>query len=262
MSLFFFAVLTVIHVVGAVGISQNRGQRHLIRSEVGEGKVSTAAVHDTSFLQVQREAVPECRYINLARRTDRQVRLLGELAKADLKCQRLDAVDMHEENITAFEASRRSHLKALAEIAASDAPHGLVLEDDVVWHQPISVVNDILSRVNLSISKHPVILLSCNGRGTATDEPWMLAVQDCQTASAYIIRKDYIPTLVKLMETETTETFPLDQAWKRLQVKDNWGLTQPKLMVQGASFSDIENRPVDYGVLSRLNGSNDIFNPN
>jgi len=253
MSLFFFAVLTIIQVVGAV----RPVNEDVVRSEAGEGKVSTAAVQDTSFFQVQREAVLECRYINLARRADRQVRLAGELAKADLKCQRLDAVDMHEENITAFEASRRSHLKALAEIAASDAPHGLVLEDDVVWHQPISVVNDILSRVNLSISKHPVILLSCNGRGTATDEPWMLAVQDCQTASAYIIRKDYIPTLVKLMETETTETFPLDQAWKRLQVKDNWGLTQPKLMVQGASFSDIENRTVDYGVLSRLNGSND-----
>jgi len=257
MSLFFLGVLTIIHVVGAVGISQDRGQRNLIRSEAGEGKVSTAAVQDTSFFQVQREAVLECRYINLARRADRQVRLAGELAKADLKCQRLDAVDMHEENITAVEACKRSHLKALAEIEASDAPYGLVLEDDAVWHRPMSVVNDILSRVNFSISKHPVILLSCNGRGTATDEPWMLAVQDCQTTSAYIIRKDYIPTLSKLIETETTEAKPFDMAWKRLQVKDNWGLTQPKLMVQGASFSDIENRTEDYGVLSRLNGPND-----
>jgi len=223
-------------------------------------RVARKSSKDTSFVQVEPEAGPECLYINLATRLDRKASMEVQLAETGLKCQRMDAVSMDAAKISGREACRRSHLKALAEIEASNAPYGIVLEDDAVWNQDPAVVNDILSRVKESISKYPVILLACNGYGKPTDEPWMLAVQDCQTTSAYVIRKDYISTLRKVWETETTEAYPVDLAWKRLQIQDHWGMTQPKLMIQGASFSDIENRHVDYGVFHMQNGSNASLN--
>ena len=102
-----------------------------------------------------------------------------------------------------------------------------------------------------------VCLLAANGICMPVDEHQQTVVE-CQTASAYIIRDWYMPTLLGLWEAslpflkastpETEGPWCIDQTWKGLQRSHRWAATNPLLGKQGASFSDIERRCVDYGV--------------
>lgn len=57
MLLFSVAVLSVIYAIDAAGTSQDRGQRNLMRSEAGEGTVSTAAVQGSALLRLAPSAI-------------------------------------------------------------------------------------------------------------------------------------------------------------------------------------------------------------
>ena len=83
-------------------------------------------------------------------------------------------------------------------------------------------------------------------------------VKDCQTASGYIIRKDYMIKLKEFWKNELNRFLKqdkpfghnnaIDQSWKKLQKKDFWVLSNPILGKQAPSYSDIENKNVNYGV--------------
>jgi len=246
------------HDIGASGSqppSLLRREQHdvapgMVADEAGLLRDEKSDLENASFTSFK----PECLYINLSSRQDRKLRLEGELAKAGLSCNRMDAVakagvvatKLVKKHGSGWEACRQSHVKALDLIAASKADYGLIFEDDAVWDQNMSVVHDVLSHAEESIKKYPVILLSCQNLKSwsnvwPADEPWMRKIKMCATATAYIIRKDYIPTLRNLWAS-TSLSEPLDIAWWTLQSKDNWGLTTPSLVMQGKGWSDIDGR--------------------
>jgi len=211
---------------------------------------------EVAFLQIGRSAVcgvPMCTYINLDSRTDRRERIEGELNSVQINnCFRMPGVDAKLQQVRGNEACRQSHLAALNASLASQAPYALIMEDDAVFNVGQSTVQDMLCRIKQEIRNYPMFLLSCNGRGNSTDKVWMKLVQDCQTTSAYVIRRDYIPKLMSLWQQDEPEDF-LDFTWKLLQKRDgNWAMTDPLLVRQGASYSDIEHKVVDYGVLASL----------
>lgn len=207
-------------------------------------------------------AFPRCDFINLRSRQDRRQRVDAEMGKAGLQCGRVEAVNASEAG-TAVDACRSSHVKALQAFKASGAPYGLILEDDVVWKKdvPLWMVEDRLCAAEKQIKDHPVLLLSCNPYGEigksplgsllpADGQPLLREVNGCQTASAYIVRQDYVDKLLAVWENVApgAHTRACDQLWKPLQKRDGWAMTEPLLIEQGRSYSDIEAKVVDYGV--------------
>eukprot|EP00747_Dinoflagellata_sp_TGD_P106592 gnl/TRDRNA2_/TRDRNA2_169890_c0_seq9.p1 gnl/TRDRNA2_/TRDRNA2_169890_c0~~gnl/TRDRNA2_/TRDRNA2_169890_c0_seq9.p1 ORF type:complete len:251 (-),score=32.29 gnl/TRDRNA2_/TRDRNA2_169890_c0_seq9:37-789(-) len=219
-------------------------------------------VHSSSLLQnnsagtdivdkdvaLHRCGIPNCQYINLAKRNDRRQQVEHELGQAGMTCDRVEAVDAHLANVTGREACRRSHLSALDRIEASGLPYGLILEDDMMWEQGNQTLQKMFCDIEKHINDYPVILLACNGGrifpGRRQLDPEFQFVEACQTTSAYVIRRDYIKTLRYRWEEESH--LAIDQTWKRLQPAHGWAMTSPLLVKQRPSWSDIEGRYVDY----------------
>lgn len=192
---------------------------------------------------------PQCQYINLASRKDRRGQVEQELGHAGISCERVEAVDAAAEGLTPEEGCRRSHLLALDRIEASGLPYGLVLEDDMMWQERNSTLQEMFCHISKHIDDYPVILLACNGHGRPIQPNLPLQfVEDCQTASAYVVRRDYI----KVLRSQWNRDLPtdaIDQTWKPLQLPHSWAMTSPLLVKQRPSWSNIEGKYVDYKVL-------------
>eukprot|EP00427_Karlodinium_veneficum_P043018 CAMPEP_0169270806 /NCGR_PEP_ID=MMETSP1016-20121227/49354_1 /TAXON_ID=342587 /ORGANISM="Karlodinium micrum, Strain CCMP2283" /LENGTH=180 /DNA_ID=CAMNT_0009356257 /DNA_START=163 /DNA_END=702 /DNA_ORIENTATION=- len=178
------------------------------------------------------------------------------MAKAGLYCERVPAVDAVTYGILPAEACRRSHLLALDRFKASGYPFGLILEDDAMWVNYDWTTMGILCHLSEASWHHPVTLLSCGtpdvtpGSGSPTGIPWLQTVSysSCQTTSSYFIRQNYVDRLV-YYGFNTPSNYPsevpntaIDQTWKKLQVPDLWAMTNPLLIKQRASWSNITNR--------------------
>lgn len=205
--------------------------------------------------------LPKLYYINLAHRPDRKTKLINQLKK----------IDYPEQNIIRINAILRdmgstgcglSHIKTLE--TALNQPHHLnyvlILEDDFTWKYGTSFTKYILKGALQSKVDWNVILLACNGKSSPYNK-YLNRVNNCQTASGYFVKLDYIHKLLEIWkkDMEYREKHPvvknsrkeintcIDQSWKKLQ-SDNWFITKPILGIQGYSYSDIEKRYVRYNV--------------
>jgi hypothetical protein len=69
-----------------------------------------------------------------------------------------------------------------------------------------------------------------------------------QTTSGYLVKKEYIPRLLKIYENDMNNyvktgkwgNYYVDQSWKVLQKTDNWYSFYPPVGIQSGSLSDIE----------------------
>ena len=138
------------------------------------------------------------------------------------------------------------------------------MEDDFTWKYDSNTTNKILNKCFNFKEDWNVILLSKNGEVKQYND-FLDKVIQSQTASGYIIKKKYIPTLLKLWEENvsirlkyniskknpyknyTNHNTALDICWKKLQ-GDKWFSTNPILGYQMESYSDIEKKVVDYNV--------------
>ncbi len=205
--------------------------------------------------------LPDVYYINLVHRKDRKHHILNELNKIHYPKQYIHRIDAIKKRDGATGCGL-SHIKALK--LAKDQAHNhdyiMVLEDDFKWIYGGTYTLKVLEQALNQKVDWNVILLSCNGIYHKYNR-YLGKVNNCQTASGYIIKTKYLDTLLKIWERdmdfrlrnnidnkskEYTETC-IDQSWKRLQ-GDNWYITQPKLGLQVGSYSDIENGHVNYQV--------------
>jgi hypothetical protein len=84
----------------------------------------------------------------------------------------------------------------------------------------------------------------------------IIKILNSQTASGYIIKRSYIPTLLEIYGEDMTEyvrtnewgNYFTDQSWKVLQPVDNWYSFTPSVGVQRPSYSDIQNGYIDIEV--------------
>jgi hypothetical protein len=77
----------------------------------------------------------------------------------------------------------------------------------------------------------------------------------CQTTTGYVIKSHYYDTLLAnfkesannlLRYPERKKEFALDIYWKRLQLQDFWYMITPPTVTQYESYSDIEEKNVNY----------------
>jgi glycosyl transferase family 25 len=195
-------------------------------------------------------------YINLAHRTDRNEHISNEIHKICNDNSKIHRIDAIKNNNGALGCSL-SHIKAV-EYALSHPEWDivLILEDDFTFKSNNSdeIINNInkLIKNNLNID---VALLSHNVLSYSnTNYELIKKVLYSQTASSYIVKKHYLPTLLQNFKESTTDMEKngkchencIDIYWNKLQSKDNWYTIYPSIGLQYNNYSDIENRMVDY----------------
>jgi len=201
--------------------------------------------------------------INLDRRVDRWnecIKNHAEMGFVDNDIQRISAVADAEYGIL---GCTKSHVKVLCKLLTEDSgEYCIVLEDDFDFKVNKSVLAERLAAVRASgVDWNVILLAGTNVRSFAGAVPHLSQVFEAFTTSGYIIKRSYLPALINCfinaaMNLERVRhfaprpffvsRFALDVAWQSLQRTDRWYIFTPSIGSQRPSFSDIENKHVDY----------------
>ena len=188
-------------------------------------------------------------YINLEHRVDRNTHILNELHKIctdDSKIHRIDAV----KNDNGALGCGLSHIKALEFALTNDWTNILIVEDDFTFNCNSNEIHkniDLLFNYNFDVG-----LLSTNCLRYDDTNTKIKKVLYSQTASSYIIKKNYIHILLENFKDCVNDIILkhknwIDIHWNKLQLIHNWYAIFPAIGYQYESYSDIEKKIVNYG---------------
>lgn len=198
-------------------------------------------------------------YINLESRPDRKEHVEEQLKKVGIKAERFNAVKL----LNGALGCSMSHLKCLEIAKKNNWDHLLIVEDDILFLQPLVFVNQL----NIFLKTHDnwdVLLIGGNNIPPYQRiDNTCIKVTKCQTTTGYIIKSHYYDTLIqnireginKLMrEPENHVIYAIDKYWFHLQERDNWFLIIPLTVTQREDYSDIEKKQTNYTkVMTSLN---------
>lgn len=203
-------------------------------------------------------------YINLENRTDRRQQVETELLKVfpSEKIVRFNAIKHERGGI----GCSMSHIGALEMAIENKWKNVLIVEDDLQWND-FEKGCDILS--SLVKKRYDAIVLS--GHEVSYNKQ-TYKLFNCCARTAYLVQNHYYETLLNnfkeglaRLQTNLMSQYRGDRYWNRIQVRDNWYIVIPAVCIQRPSFSDIENRIVDYSKritsTKRIIIPNIIFNP-
>lgn len=189
-------------------------------------------------------------YINLAHRHDRRQHICAQLEQvfSKDKLERIDAVQ-HENGAI---GCSMSHITALEEGIRQGHERIAIFEDDFTFYNTRRTLRDLAIWDRCSV-EWDVLLLAGNEMRTQQFNVVADRVLSSQTASGYIVRRHYAPTLLKnfreglklFVRHGTPSIHAVDQYWKRLQPTGKWFFYRAGR--QMPSYSDIERRFMDYG---------------
>lgn len=193
-------------------------------------------------------------YINLDHRTDRNESAIHELSKIGIhNPNRFSAIKHKKGSI----GCHISHLEILKSARNRNLPYVTIFEDDISFLNPKETLEKLDRIVNSDIEWDVILLGGNNHPPYQKINEDCIKVNNCQTRTAYIVKKSYYDTLIdqwsyaleKLLVTKPGpeyESYRGDQSWKILQKKDNFILITPINVVQKESYSDIERKNVNY----------------
>lgn len=202
--------------------------------------------------------------INLKRRVDRREECRAELKEIGvLETEGAFFPAREVKNFGQLGCSL-SHAMALSSfLYTSNSNYALILEDDFRFADA-KVFPDLLQTI-LVDKRWDVFLLGHNVAVPVEkiDNTPFQRVVNAQTTSGYIVRRSYAPQLIEtffrsaeLLRSiiglppgnfiHARRLYCCDILWKELQIKDRFFCTFPQIIQQRASFSDVENRFVDY----------------
>lgn len=201
-------------------------------------------------------------YINLDHRTDRKESIEKELDKLgvpDEKRVRISGIYNKEFGIL---GCGLSHKKALETFVASPHKTCLIFEDDFVFTLDMNYVRYLLRSIFQEKIYFDLVMLAGNFfHVDQTQYSFLRRVYDGQTASGFLITKEFAPQLITCLEESTTlldawhkktgekkHEYCNDIYWKRLQPLSQWYCLYPKTGVQRESYSDNEYKVTNYGV--------------
>lgn len=157
----------------------------------------------------------------------------------------------------------KSHVAALADfLCRSSEAYCLVLEDDFDFVRPFGdcvAGFDQLARQRLEWDV--LMLMGTQVLAGPAGDGGFARVLEAQSAAAYLVSRRYaarllgcfagsVPQMEALaapgLRPFAVSRLAIDQAWKPLQRRDRWYIFSPAIGHQRPSFSDIEQRHVDY----------------
>lgn len=200
------------------------------------------------------QEIPVVLYINLEHRKDRKKEFLSNFIESEhSRLHRIDAV--YEKKNGAI-GCLKSHIKALERGQQLPYDNILVCEDDfeIRDHNAVPRLKEAL--LKLRNRDWDVLMLGQNLIASdKTDIEGVIKIKEAQTTSSYLIKKRYIPKLLKVYQ-ECLQNYQktgkweghycTDQAWKPLQKVDNWYGLNPSVGIQRKSYSDIQEGVVSY----------------
>jgi len=204
--------------------------------------------------------------INLEKRTDRWKECMANYAAVGLAATDVTQWGASLDSDFGALGCAKSHLAALADyMTRRSEPYCLVMEDDFDFLCNWSSFVDKFNRLQAQGLDWDALLLSGTCTVAYAEAPAGVArIVESQSASGYMLQRRYVPALLQsfsnsvvMLEKFRTYTprehwtirFAIDQAWKPLQRIDRWYICSPAAGRQRASFSDIEQKPVDYSDL-------------
>jgi GR25 family glycosyltransferase involved in LPS biosynthesis len=193
-------------------------------------------------------------YINLEHRKDRKKNIEKQLKKVGFyNYQRFNAIKHERGNV----GCATSHLECLKIAKKKNYPHVIIFEDDFEFFIGKNDFHRLLN--HLQHFDYDVCMLAYNTDQiniTKTSDPFLNRIKESQTASAYIVNKNYYDKLIEtykegltlLIETGNAPLYMNDMYWKKLQIEDKWFCYKKRAGKQIQSYSDIEKKIVDYQV--------------
>jgi GR25 family glycosyltransferase involved in LPS biosynthesis len=205
--------------------------------------------------------------INLDHRTDRWQEAQQNYTKYGLPpsaVQRWSAVS--DPDFGALGCAK-SHVSALGHfLTQSNAPYCLILEDDFDFVQPW---DELVSRFAQLTQQHvewdALLLMGTAVMAFPPIAPGVARLVESQSAAAYLVSRRYAATLLacfaecipqmeslrhvlphKVIQQRTA----IDIAWNLLQRRDRWFIFSPGFGRQRLSYSDIEQKTVDYDAIT------------
>ena len=190
-------------------------------------------------------------YINLDHRQDRKAHFLGQMAQAGIpqsKIQRIAGIPEKKGHI----GCTKSHIQTLRTFIASRHKRCIIFEDDFEWlGSPHKALADFFSA---QIPFDVCMLSGSYGTFEPTQWPFLRKIANAQTASGYMVSREFAPTLLQnyeeglqLLEQPEYDhsKYAIDQYWKKLQPQSKWYIFEPKLGKQISSVSDIQGGYVE-----------------
>ena len=211
--------------------------------------------------------------INLDRRTDRWKECEENFMAQGLAMNLVQRWSASEDLEYGALGCARSHVSALSNFLTEHTePYCLILEDDFNflrgWNDFVGSFNGLLQKT----LDWDVLLLAGTCTVAYTENPTGVArIVESQSASGYLLQRSYVPMLIHCFaqsivmlekfrlnqpRDQWTMRFAIDQSWKQLQRKDRWFILTPPVGHQRASFSDIEQKDVDYASLNYRGANN------
>ena len=193
-------------------------------------------------------------FINLDSRTDRRTHFESQFGniRLGLQPQRFAAI----RNADGAIGCSMSHVACMELAIKKKWDHVLVCEDDATIINPAQLVDQVNHFFNRFNDSWDVLLLAGNNYQPFRQEsPEAVRVANCQTATAYLVRRPYFETLLanfreglgKLKAEPTKQPkYAIDQYWKLLQRTGRWYLIVPISVVQRPDYSDISKQHVNY----------------
>jgi glycosyl transferase family 25 len=184
-------------------------------------------------------------YINLDHRTDRNEHMKRVTETFGDKVTRFSAIKM---NNGAFGCSA-SHIMVLKMAIENNWNNILIMEDDAEWH---NFEQGYKTLKKLASNPYDVIML---GGSFVSYDIETYRLHRALTTTAYLVNKHYMPVLLQnfeeglrnfIMSPSDPGLYALDTYNNRLQQVDNWYIVQPPLAYQRPTFSDVEQRFVNY----------------
>ena len=191
-------------------------------------------------------------YINLEHRKDRLEHVTGQMNMMGITAERVNAVKMK----TGAVGCTMSHIKCLELAKQRDYEYVFICEDDITFRNPELFKRNLQRFYDDDDINWDLLIIGGNNVPPFQQvTEYCARVFYCQTTTGYIVKKHYYDTLLKnfresaaglMREPNNPSTYALDMYWKRLQLQDFWYMITPPTVTQYESYSDIENRNVNY----------------
>lgn len=205
--------------------------------------------------------------VNLDKRTDRWSECLRNHADKGFDKYGVQRISAALEPGYAHLGCTKSHLKAYTKFLTEDTrEYCMVLEDDFDFRLSAEELDQKCEALNATgLHWDTVVLTASKINGFNTEIPGLNRVFESLTSAGYITRRAYVPKLIdifvkSLVNLEKfraftpreliTSRFASDVMWQNLQRSDDWYIFIPAVGHQRPSYSDAEERFVDYSSIS------------
>jgi len=196
--------------------------------------------------------------INLGEREDRKLTVSIQLRNIGVENpERVSAVKTKDGAI----GCSMSHIKCLEIARKNDWEYVCIVEDDfkcidhAKFKTSLSKFQENSERDNI---QWDVLLLGGNNCPPYKKLPnvdYCVQITNCQSAIGYVVKREFYDVLIRnyregvarlMRDPKNKHEFAVDMYWKHLQGSQKWYILIPLTITQECSYSDIEEKVVNY----------------